>query len=111
MLGWRITVAEELLFLEERHIFPVLAQRIPAFRKELELLTQHKQIHAGLDKLEAYLDQVKASKKDLRLDELKVILDSFGPVLFAHLDEEVRQIGPDNLRKYYTLEEVKRLPM
>ena len=89
----------------------MLAQRIPAFRKELELLTQHKQIHAGLDKLEEYLDEVKTSKRDLRLDELKVILDSFGPVLFAHLDDEVKQLSPENLRKYYTLEEVKRLPM
>ncbi len=93
---------------EERHIFPILAERIPAFRKELELLSQHKQIHAGLDKLEVYLDEVKVSQRDLRLDELKY---SFGPVLFAHLDDEVRQLGPENLRKYYTLEEVKRLPM
>ena len=96
---------------EEQHIFPILAQRMPAFRKELELLTQHKQIHAGLEKLEKYLDEVKASKRDLRLDELKIILDGFGSVLFAHLDDEVKQLAPENLQKYYTLEEVKRLPM
>lgn len=96
---------------EEQHIYPILAQRIPAFRKELELLSQHKQLHAGLERLEAYLDEVKASKRDLRLDELKVIMDSFGSVLFAHLDDEVRQLGPEHLRKYYTLEEVRNLPM
>lgn len=84
---------------------------MPAFRKELELLSQHKQLHAGLERLEAYLDEVKASKRDLRLDELKVIMDSFGSVLFAHLDDEVRQLGPEHLRKYYTLEEVRNLPM
>ena len=84
---------------------------MPAFRKELELLTQHKQIHAGIEKLEEYLEEVKASTKDLRLDELKVILDGFGPVLFAHLDDEVAQLAPDNLRKFYTLDEVKKLPM
>ena len=84
---------------------------MPAFRKELELLTQHKQIHVGLEKLEEYLDEVKASTRDLRLDEFKELLDSFGPVLFAHLDDEVKQLAPENLRKYYTLEEVKRLPM
>lgn len=84
---------------------------MPAFRKELELLTQHKQIHAGIEKLEEYLEEVKASKRDLRLDELQVILDRFGPVLFAHLDAEVKELTADNLRKYYTLDEVKKLPM
>ncbi len=84
---------------------------MPAFRKELDLLTQHKQIHAGIEKLEEYLEEVKASKRDMRLDELKVILDGFGPVLFSHLDDEVKQLAPDNLRKYYTLDEVKKLPM
>ena len=84
---------------------------MPAFRKELELLTQHKQIHVGLEKLEEYLQDVKASTRELRLDELKTILDSFGPVLFAHLDAEVKELAPDNLRKYYTVDEVKRLPM
>ena len=42
--------------LEEQYIFPYLAQRMPAFRTELELLAQHKQIHAGLDKLNEYLE-------------------------------------------------------
>ena len=96
---------------EEQHIFPILAQRMPAFRKELELLTQHKQIHAGIEKLEKYLDEVKVSKRDLRLDELKAIMDGFGPVLFAHLDDEVKQLAPENLQKYFSLEEVQRLPM
>ncbi|KAF4306660.1 hypothetical protein GTA08_BOTSDO04877 [Botryosphaeria dothidea] len=41
--------------LEESMIFPFLARKMPAFRKELELLTQHKQIHAGLHDLQAYL--------------------------------------------------------
>ena len=96
---------------EEQHIFPVLAQRMPAFRKELELLTQHKQIHNGLDKFEAYVDDCKAGKRDMRLDELKDIMDSFGTVLWAHLQDEVDQLSADNMRKYWTLDEVKRLPM
>lgn len=43
---------------------------MPAFRRELELLTQHKEIHKGLDKLEAYVDDCKAGKKDLRMEEM-----------------------------------------
>ena len=84
---------------------------MPAFKKELQLLTQHKEIHNGLDKLEAYVDECKAGTKDLRMDELKEIMDSFGEVLWAHLSDEVEQLSAENMRKYWSLEEVKRLPM
>ncbi len=84
---------------------------MPAFRKELELLTQHKQIHNGLDKFEAYIDDCKAGKRDMRMDELKEIMDSFGTVLWAHLQDEVDQLSVDNMRKYWSLDEVRRLPM
>ncbi|KAL6719231.1 hypothetical protein ACLMJK_003468 [Lecanora helva] len=97
--------------IEEQHIFPVLAQRMPAFRKELELLTQHKEIHKGMDKLEAYLEECKAGKRDLQMGELKHIMDGFGTVLWAHLSDEVAQLSPENMRKYWSIEEVKRLPM
>ncbi|KAK4693228.1 hypothetical protein P7C71_g4132, partial [Lecanoromycetidae sp. Uapishka_2] len=97
--------------IEEQHIFPVLAQRMPAFRRELELLTQHKEIHKGLDKLEAYVDDCKAGKKDLRMEEMKEILDSFGDVLWAHLSDEVEQLSAENMRKCWSVDEVKRLPM
>ena len=84
---------------------------MPAFRKELELLTQHKEIHKGMDKMEVYLDDCKTGKKDLQMGELKQIMDSFGTVLWSHLTDEVEQLSSDNMRRYWSLEEVKRLPM
>lgn len=84
---------------------------MPAFKKELELLTQHKEIHKGMDKMEAYLDDCKAGKRDLRMEELKEIMESFGTVLWEHLSDEVQQLSPDNMRRYWSLEEVRRLPM
>ena len=97
--------------IEEAHIFPVLAKKMPAFRKELELLTQHKQIHAGLDRFQAYLESCSNGERDLRLGELKDIMDTFGEVLWAHLSDEVEQLGADNMRKYWTIDEMKRMPM
>lgn len=97
--------------IEEQHIFPILAKKMPAFKKELELLTQHKQIHAGLDKLEKYLEDCSDGERELRMAELKEILDGFGKVLWQHLDDEVKQLGADNMRKYWTLEEMRRIPM
>ena len=89
----------------------VLATKMSAFRKELELLTQHKQIHAGLEKFEEYLGQCKSGEKDLRLDELKEVMEGFGDVLWSHLDDEVKQLSAENMRKYWSVEEMRRMPM
>jgi hemerythrin-like domain-containing protein len=97
--------------IEEQHIFPVLAKKMPAFKKELELLTQHKQIHKGLDKLEKYLEDCESGERELRLGELKDIFDSFGDVLWQHLDDEVKQLEAENMRKYWSLDEMRRIPM
>lgn len=90
--------------IEEMHIFPVLAKKMPAFRKELDLLTQHKEIHAGLDRFQAYLGSCAAGERELRLTEMKDLMDKFGTVLWTHLSDEVEQLGADNMRKYWTLE-------
>lgn len=97
--------------IEEQHIFPVLAKKMPAFKKELELLTQHKQIHKGLDKLEKYMEECADGERELRMGEMKDILDTFGTVLWQHLDDEVKQLGAENMRKYWTVEEIRRMPM
>ncbi|KAL8673397.1 MAG: hypothetical protein Q9168_002187 [Polycauliona sp. 1 TL-2023] len=97
--------------IEERHIFPVLARKMPAFRKELELLTQHKLIHAGLDQFQAYLEGCAKGERDLSLTELKALMDGFGTVLWAHLNDEVQQLGAENMRKYWTPAEMKSMPM
>ncbi|KAF1846618.1 uncharacterized protein K460DRAFT_335786 [Cucurbitaria berberidis CBS 394.84] len=97
--------------IEEQHIFPNLSRKMPAFKKELELLTQHKQIHKGLDKLEIYLDECSSGERELQMGELKVILDGFGKVLWQHLDDEVKELGAENMRKYWTLDEMRRMVM
>lgn len=97
--------------LEESMIFPFLARKMPAFRKELELLTQHKQIHAGLHDLQAYLRESRDGTRDFRMQEMKEIMDGFGTVLWEHLNDEVEQLGAENMRKYWTLEEMRNIPM
>ncbi|KAJ5698055.1 hypothetical protein N7462_000060 [Penicillium macrosclerotiorum] len=64
--------------IEEQHIFPVLAKKMPEFRKELELLKQHKKIHAGLEKLESYLESCRSGEEDLRREEVKRLMEAFG---------------------------------
>ncbi|KAL8694844.1 MAG: hypothetical protein Q9218_000603 [Villophora microphyllina] len=97
--------------IEEMHIFPVLARKMPAFRRELQLLSQHKQIHAGLDQFQAYLQDCTAGERELRMPELKSLMDGFGTVLWTHLSDEVEQLGAPNMRKFWSVEEMKAMPM
>lgn len=97
--------------IEEVHVFPKLAKRMPAFKKELQLLSQHKQIHKGIDKMEMYLKQCRNGERELRLGELKEILDGFKDVLWDHLRDEVDQLRAGNMRKYWTLQEMTEMRM
>ncbi|KAI9761012.1 MAG: Serine/threonine kinase [Chaenotheca gracillima] len=95
--------------IEEVHIFPVLAKKMPAFRKELELLSQHKQIHAGLDTFQDYLNDCRSGEQELRMEKVQELMDAFGKVLWEHLDDEVKQLAAENMRKYWTKEEMNSL--
>lgn len=95
--------------IEEAHFFPLLARKMPAFRNQDALLAQHRKIHTGLDKFTAYLEDCKSGKRDLVLQELKVIMELFGEVLWDHLDDEVKELGAENMRKYWTLDEMDML--
>ncbi|KAF9895190.1 hypothetical protein FE257_000092 [Aspergillus nanangensis] len=97
--------------IEEQHVFPVLAKKMPEFRRELSLLGQHKQIHKGLVKLEDYLTKCRSGEVDLERSEMKRLMDAFGEVLWAHLDEEVHALEAENMRKYWSLKEMPTLPM
>ena len=57
------------------------------------------------------MERCRSGERELRLDELKDIMDGFGKVLWTHLDDEVRTLGAENMRKYWTLEEMNTMPM
>jgi glutamate-1-semialdehyde aminotransferase len=93
---------------EERRLYPILAKRMPAFQEDLELLSQHKEIHAGLTRLSSLLNGYKYGQNPLSLGEVKECMDGFGEVLWKHLDEEVVQLSPDKLSMYWSVDEVER---
>ncbi|CAL3965739.1 unnamed protein product [Diplocarpon coronariae] len=100
--------------IEEQHIFPVLAQKMPEFKQgknAAELLRQHEEIHRGMDAFEEYLKRCRSGETELQLSLLKEKMDSWGTVLWAHLDQEVKTLGAENMRRYWTVEEMKRMPM
>lgn len=92
--------------IEERYIFPELAERMPIFADNELLIRQHHEIHEGLEKLQTYLLLCESGEQELRMSQLKDIMDTFGQVLWDHLDEEVRNLGAENIRKYYSKAEL-----
>ena len=100
-----------------------------------ELLRQHQQIHAGsksfplpvlllplsrflsltfprtVDVFVAYLRSCRNRECELELSVMKEKMDSWGPVLLKHLDQEVETLGAENMRKYWTMEEMKAIPI
>ncbi|CAE6416412.1 unnamed protein product [Rhizoctonia solani] len=97
--------------IEETYVFPVLAQKMPSFAENEQHKKSHKVIHAGLDKLKDLATSWKSEPTTFSPAILRSCLDEFKTPLFNHLSEEVRDLSGENLKKYYTLEEVDRLPM
>ncbi|KAJ9604439.1 hypothetical protein H2200_011275 [Cladophialophora chaetospira] len=95
--------------IEEQYVFPELAERMPAFAPKDHLISQHEMIHEGLEKFQEYLETCRSGERELRLPELKVIMDGFGTVLWTHLDDEVRMLGAENMRKYWSKEEIRSM--
>ncbi|TVY16065.1 hypothetical protein LARI1_G003808 [Lachnellula arida] len=69
--------------------------------------------HAGMETLGAYLRSVRSGERELELGVMRERMEvgGWGDVLWTHLDQEVRTLGAENMRKYWTLEEMKRMPM
>ncbi|KAH8669888.1 hypothetical protein BGZ61DRAFT_363544 [Ilyonectria robusta] len=118
-IGEGVQFAEHLTAhhgIEETYVFPHLAKKMPEFKSgrgngAAELLRQHREIHAGLDAFEEYLRQCRTGEADFALDTLRAKMESWGEVLWTHLDQEVKTLGAENMRRYWTVEEMRRLPM
>ena len=82
---------------------------MPGFKDDEVLINAHVLIHEGIETLEGYLRACQSGERELRMEELKGVMDGFGKVLWEHLDEEVRMLGAENVRKYWTMDEVRRM--
>ncbi|CEL03341.1 hypothetical protein ASPCAL04497 [Aspergillus calidoustus] len=103
--------------IEENHVFPYLARRMPEFqakgrgKRAAELLRQHRQIHDGLEGFEKYLEKCVSGEEELRLDVLREKMEGWREVLWTHLDQEVKTLGAENMRRYWSKEEIAMIPM
>ncbi|KAI1639160.1 hypothetical protein F4809DRAFT_596841 [Biscogniauxia mediterranea] len=75
------------------------------------LLQQHREIHRGMEGMRRYLGACRAGEAELELGVLAAQMDTWGAVLRRHLDQEVEALGAENMRRYWTVEEIRRIPM
>ncbi|KAJ7184438.1 hypothetical protein C8R46DRAFT_1064059 [Mycena filopes] len=92
--------------IEERDIFPILAQRMPEFSTDDAHINSHKAIHEGLEELTTLITKFKKEPSTYSPEQMRTCLDGFRGVLFAHLDAEVEDLKAENLKKYWKLEEL-----
>ncbi|KAH9948558.1 hemerythrin HHE cation binding domain-containing protein [Amylocystis lapponica] len=99
--------------IEERYIFPKLAERMPVFADNETHIKSHEKIHEGLDELSALIRKWNKEPSSYSPAEMRTSLDGWREVLVTHLADEVRQqdLGPENLKKYWTLQEVHNIPI
>ncbi|KAJ7188181.1 hemerythrin/HHE cation-binding motif-containing protein [Mycena filopes] len=99
--------------IEERHIFPILAKRMPEFSTETEdaHIDSHKGIHTGLEELTKLVHKYKKEPSTYSPAEMRACLDGFREVLFTHLDAEVHDLRGENMKKYWTLDELEAIPI
>ncbi|KAI1456674.1 hypothetical protein F4805DRAFT_216254 [Annulohypoxylon moriforme] len=104
--------------IEETYIFPILARRMPEFRTDgkggknaAELLQQHREIHEGMEGMQEYLRACRDGERELDMGVLKEQMQGWGGVLWKHLEQEVKTLGAENMRRYWSVEEIRRIPM
>jgi len=79
--------------------------------EQCELIRQHQLIHEGMEEFVEYLERCKRKECELELGVLKEKMDSWGEVLMKHLDQEVRDLGAEKMRRYWTVEEMRGFPI
>lgn len=67
-------------------------------------------VRIGLDALGKLLAKYAADPTTYTPAEMRACLDGWRGVLFKHLDEEVEDLSAANMKKYWKLHEVERIP-
>lgn len=90
--------------IEEREWFPILALKMEGFREGEFAKKQHKEIHRGLEALTAYLRKCEKDPKMMRKEEVRK------KILWTHMRAEVEELRGENMKKYWSLEEMDAFP-
>ena len=98
--------------IEEAHIFPVLAKKLPQFKKSGEHSAEHDVMHKALGDLEGYAAYVQDDPEAWKLDKAKALCTRLEKALFPHLAAEEESIKGSSMKAAgFTPAEVARIPI
>ena len=95
--------------IEEAYWFPRLGEKMEGFRPGHFASEQHKEMHKGLEILRPHLEECRRGQRVLDRGQVRQILDSFGGVLWQHMDDEVSELRAENMIKYWSRDEMHHL--
>ncbi|PRP78768.1 hypothetical protein PROFUN_00941 [Planoprotostelium fungivorum] len=98
---------EKLYNIEEQHIFPILARKMPKFAKDH--IDEHKHMNESLSQMRQYVEQGYTDNSNYHPEEMKKRLDALKTALFDHLSAEEKSLGEEEMKKYWTEEEMEEL--
>lgn len=124
--------------IEETDLFPKLALKMPEFQSLLNtgenhemdgkddivpsndktsthdnrtgiLVSQHAAIYKGMNEFGTYLRSCYDGSESLNFESLQQQMDTWGNVLWDHLQLEVQVLEAENMRKFWTIEEMEEI--
>lgn len=102
--------------IEETYIFPILAKKMDVFKANSDHEQEHAQMHKVLQEYDTYIKDclgLGASAEKIKFESSKFrgIMDDLKNILFKHLDHEEHSLSGPEMKKFWTLDELKQIPM
>jgi hemerythrin-like domain-containing protein len=96
--------------IEEMSLFPILAKRLPQFKRTGAHVAEHAMMHKALEDLQGYAANVQSKQELFNKVKAQGLAKALEDALFPHLQEEEESLKGENLRKAgFTLAEVSKL--
>lgn len=98
--------------IEEAHVFPLLAKKMPQFKHNAAHEKEHEVMHAALVKLAYHMRAVQQHETPWSTHEILGLTKTLEEALFPHLEAEEESLKGYNMRKAgFTLQELKAIPL
>jgi hemerythrin-like domain-containing protein len=95
--------------IEERSWFPLLAKRLPQFKRTGAHVAEHAVMHTALSELQGYAAAVEAKDEAFSKTRAQALAKTLEDALFPHLQEEEESLQGENLRQAgFTLSELAK---
>ncbi|EPQ27598.1 uncharacterized protein PFL1_04736 [Pseudozyma flocculosa PF-1] len=105
--------------IEEHHIFPRLAAKMPQFGQHDQHVREHAQMTRHVDALERYctlalreLRKGKGAAGAFEVQQMRILVGALEDTLLPHLQEEEESLKAENLKRAgFDVSEISRIPL